>query len=168
MKYLNVTITFSFLQAPPISNPRFHRRSKSVGTDTYLEHKGKVAAPMATILQPYYKTSKTVNQPEMKDITNSRTSRYCLITQNADTDGELETLLYKGDVIPTTSGGAQVVFDDVECLKQFSPTGSPSRKRSSAAVDDPTTPGRKKSSQEVVEKRCSIGIQGHSTKKQRI
>lgn len=103
----------------------------------------------------------------MKDVTNPRTSRYCLITQAADTDGEIETKLYKGDVIPTTSGGAQVVFDDIECLKQLSPTGSPSRKRASAIIDEPVIPGKKNSLKEV-ESRCSVGIQGHSSKKQRV
>jgi kinesin family protein 23 len=102
----------------------------------------------------------------MKDITNARTSRYCLITQEADTDGELETKLYKGDVIPTTTGGAQVVFDDVECLTHMSPNRAlssppPARKRKS---DDRKTPNKKTD----VGSRCSTGIEGHSSKKQRI
>lgn len=46
-----------------------------------------------------------------------------------DTDGEAETQLYKGDIIQTCGGGAQVVFNDVECLKQRSPDSSPRRKR---------------------------------------
>jgi kinesin family protein 23 len=107
----------------------------------------------------------------MKDITNPRTSRYCLIHQEADTDGELETKLYKGDVIPTTSGGAQVVFSDVECLKQVSPTASPeehNRKRKSA-VDEPKTPGKScRKNLETVSSRCSQGIEGHYSKKQRL
>lgn len=98
----------------------------------------------------------------MRDITGGP-SRYCLITQEADTEGELETKLYKGDVIPTTSGGAQVVFDDVEMLKQLSPT-TPSRKRS--VDDDPKTPG-KMPSVEMVQSRCSIGIEGGRKKKSR-
>lgn len=96
---------------------------------------------------------------------NPRTSRYCLITQGADTDGALETKLYKGDVIPTTTGGAQVVFDDIECLKQLSPQASPPRKRKSNHNDK--TPS-KKASIDVVESRCSIGIEGRSSKKQRL
>lgn len=107
----------------------------------------------------------------MKDITNPRTSRYCLIHQEADTDGELETKLYKGDVIPTTSGGAQVVFNDVECLKQLSPTESSpnetNRKRKSA-TEDPKTPSKSRKNLEAVSSRCSQGIEGHYTKKQRL
>jgi kinesin family member 23 len=98
----------------------------------------------------------------MKDITGGP-SRYCLITQEADTEGELETKLYKGDVIPTTSGGAQVIFDDVEMLKQLSPA-TPTRKRS--AAEDPQTPG-KLASVEMVQSRCSIGIEGGRKKKSR-
>lgn len=104
----------------------------------------------------------------MKDL-NKRTSRYCLVTQGADTDGELETRLYKGDVIPTTSGGARIIFDDVECLKQISPNESPPRKRKSSHDEKAgkRTPG-KKPSIDVVESRCSIGIEGRSSKKQRV
>ena len=105
----------------------------------------------------------------MKDM--NRSSRYCLITQEADTDGELETKLYKGNVIPTISGGAQMVFDDVECLKQISPSGSPlQRKRKSTNAEERRTPGKSHSSGNVnpVESRCSVGIEGHSTKKQRV
>ncbi|CRL04318.1 CLUMA_CG017413, isoform A [Clunio marinus] len=142
-----------------VSNLR-HRRSKSVGNEKWLEHRPSHPVPLGTILQPYY-NAKTVTSPEMKDLKKAKSSRYCLIDQQADTDGELETKLYKGEVIPTTSGGAQVVFDDVECLKQKAPTDSPPRKRKSAhGADDQKTPKKNKSI-DVVESRCSIGIQGH-------
>lgn len=146
-----------------MSNSR-HRRSKSVGSERWLEHRAQNPVPLGTILQPYL-NSKSVKSPEFKDLTNKRTSRYCLVTQDADTEGELETKLYKGDVIPTTSGGAQVVFDDVECLTQFSPCDSPPRTHKRKSTQD-RTPGKKEGIDKV-ESRCSIGIQGHSTKKQR-
>jgi kinesin family protein 23 len=143
-----------------------------VGNEGWLEHKAPFVVAPGTVLQPFYKRTKSVTSPEMKDITNSRTSRYCLITQEADTDGELETRLYKGDVIPTTTGGAQVVFDDVECLKQLSPinatTTSPTtelRKRKSN-TEQRKTPS-KKSAAEIGDL-CSTGIEGHFTKKQRL
>lgn len=151
------------------SNPRY-RRSKSAGTDRWLEHRATNPVPLGTVFQPYYNRTKSVTSPEMKDITNPRTSRYCLVHQEADTDGELETKLYKGDVIPTTSGGAQVVFNDVECLKQISPTASPdgnTRKRKSAA-DEPKTPGKSKKNLEAVSSRCAQGIEGNFSKKQRL
>lgn len=148
-----------------VTNPR-HRRSKSVGNEGWLEHKAPTIVAPGTVLQPYYKRTKSVTSPEMKDITNSRTSRYCLITQEADTDGEIATKLYKGDVVPTTTGGAQVIFDDVECLKQLSPTASsPPRKRKSNA-EERKTPSKKSALD--LNSRCSTGIEGHHTKKQRL
>lgn len=86
---------------------------------------------------------------------NAKTSKYCLVSQGADTDGEVETRLYKGNVIPTCGGGAQVVFNDVECLKQRSPVVSPRRKRSS----DENTPMNR--NPDEIASRCSIGIQGN-------
>lgn len=99
---------------------------------------------------------------DLKDITGAKTSKYCLVSQGADTDGELETKLYKGEVIPTTGGGAQVIFNDVECLKQMSPIKTPQmRKRPSNESAYPETPRN-----EVIS-RCSIGIEGHTNKKPR-
>lgn len=110
-------------------------------------------------MQPYYKNRKSITKlTDARDITNTKTSKYCLVSQAADTDGEVETRLYKGNVIPTTGGGAQVVFDDVECLKQSSPIPSPQRKRHSNS--NPLTPVR-----DDVANRCSVGIEGHSNKK---
>lgn len=101
----------------------------------------------------------------MKDL--SGPSRYCLITQEPDTEGELETKLYKGDVLKTTSGGAQVIFDDVECLKQLSPNITPPRKRKSETErQTPGKIGKLQSSLDVVESRCSIGF--GSNKKHRV
>jgi kinesin family member 23 len=138
-----------------------HRRSKSVGNEKWLEHRAtNNPTKIGTILQPFY-NARQVKSPEMKDIT-SGPSRYCLITQEPDTEGELETKLYKGDVIPTTSGGAQVIFDGVEMLKELSPT---SRKRS--ADEDHQPNPQPLASIEMVQSRCSIGIEGGRKKKSR-
>lgn len=96
---------------------------------------------------------------DAKEITNPKTTKYCLVDQAADTDGDVETRLYKGNVIPTTGGGAQVVFNDVECLTQKSPVTSPTRKRPSDSDVIPLSPG----DQELTA-RCSIGIQGKKLK----
>jgi len=34
---------------------------------------------------------------------------------------EINFLFKQGDILPTSGGGAQVVFNDMECLKQSSP-----------------------------------------------
>lgn len=105
-----------------IANPR-HRRSLSADGRGWIEHAPNKLVPMGTVMKPSISNSKVVNKLKtVKDIANSKASKYCLISQEQDTDGELETKLYKGDVVPTCGGGAQVIFNDVEMLKQFSPT----------------------------------------------
>lgn len=151
------------LASVAVSNPR-HRRSKSAG-EKWLAHTATNPVPLGTIFQPYLPNRKTVNQlTEIKDVANSKTSKYCLISQQADTDGELETRLFKGDIIPTMTGGAQIVLNDVECLKQASPVTSPSRKRTSTDLNANLSP----LSKPEVAARCSIGIEGHFNKKPRV
>lgn len=105
-----------------IANPR-HKRSLSADGKGWVEHAPSKIVPMGTVLKPQITNSKFVNKlTNVKDIANSKSSKYCLISQEQDTDGELETKLYKGDIVPTCGGGAQVIFNDVEMLKQFSPT----------------------------------------------
>ncbi|XP_068617658.1 kinesin-like protein KIF23 [Battus philenor] len=114
--------TASSRRGVAIANPR-HRRSLSAEGRGWIEHAPNKLVPMGTVLKPVMGNSKHVNKlTNVKDIANSKTSKYCLISQEQDTDGELETKLYKGDVVPTCGGGAQVIFNDVEMLKQFSPT----------------------------------------------
>ncbi|XP_035735794.1 kinesin-like protein KIF23 isoform X1 [Vespa mandarinia] len=108
----------------PVVNPRY-RRSQSV--DRWIDHRPPPMVPVGTILQPVMHRKRSVTHlTDPKDITN-KASRYCLISQNQDEEGELETKLYKGDILPTCGGGAQVVFSDMEYLKQLSPV---TRKRS--------------------------------------
>jgi kinesin family protein 23 len=53
-------------------------------------------------------------------------------------------------VLPTSGGGAQVVFNDVETLKQKSPTATPVRKRNASASELRDT-----------EASCAVAIEGH-------
>lgn len=102
----------------PVSNPRY-RRSQSA--ERWVDHKPRNIVPIGTVLQPLMRRKRSVTRlTSPKEITDGA-SRYCLVTQEQDTDGELETKLFKGDILPTSSGGAQVVFNDMECLKQSSP-----------------------------------------------
>ncbi|XP_076292719.1 kinesin-like protein KIF23 [Lasioglossum baleicum] len=110
-----------------VSNPR-HRRSQSA--DRWIDHRPGALVPLGTVLQPLMRRRRSVTRlTSPKEITDGA-SRYCLVAQEHDTDGELETKLYKGDILPTSGGGAQVVFNDMECLKQQSPKA---RKRSGPA-----------------------------------
>jgi len=117
-----------------VSNPR-HRRSRSTDADMWLDHTpARGAVPLNTVLQPALKKRRSVTRLQEKDIVNNKTSKYLLTTQNQDEDGQLETRLYKGDVVPTAGGGRQVVFNDVEVLTQTSPTQELSPKKRSYEV----------------------------------
>ncbi|KAL7295722.1 hypothetical protein TKK_0011067 [Trichogramma kaykai] len=108
-----------------VANPRY-RRSQSA--DRWVDHRPESLVPVGTVLQPLMRRRRSVTKlTSPKEITDGA-SRYCLTAQNHDSEGELETKLYKADILPTSGGGAQVVFNDVECLKQLSPDGH--RKRS--------------------------------------
>ncbi|KAF2898219.1 hypothetical protein ILUMI_07957 [Ignelater luminosus] len=112
---------------------RRHRRSRSAG-EVWLEHNAIKPVALGTVLQPSMKKRKSVSKlKKASDVTNPRQNKYCLLAQEADAGGELETKLYKGDIVPTCGGGAQVIFNDVECLRQESPTGTRA----------PSTPSRK-------------------------
>ncbi|XP_045468256.1 kinesin-like protein KIF23 [Harmonia axyridis] len=112
-------------------NKNFHtpaprnRRSRSDG-EVWLEHNSVKPVPLGTLLQPAMKKRKSLTKlTKASDITNPKQSKYCLIAQDQDTDGEIETKVYKGDIVTTCGGGAQVIFNDVELLRQKSPTASP-------------------------------------------
>lgn len=190
IRYAHVYLSHP-IQGVPVANIR-HRRSRSTG-ERWLEHRAPNPVPLGTILQPYYRNRKSVTKlTDARDITNPKTTKYCLVSQAADTDGEVETRLIKGNVIPTTGGGAQVVFDDVECLKQSSPIKGGAalahRKRPSHPPQQQqhqqtprTTPpycsasgsgvnGAGSSSSGLltsgeVASKCSIGIEGHTNTK---
>lgn len=146
------------MKGVPVANVR-HRRSKSTD-ERWLEHRTTNPVPLGTIFQPFYKGRKSLTKlTDAKDLLNAKSSKYCLVSQGADTDGEVETRLYKGNIIPTCGGGAQIVLNDVECLKQRSPVTSPRRKRPS--TDElPAT-----ANPDEIQSRCSIGIQGKKNKK---
>lgn len=91
---------------------------------------------------------------DFSDIVNNKTSKYCLTTHSVDPDGDLETCLYKGDVVPTAGDGAQVLFNDVEILQHKSPQTSPLKNNSPMS-------GQISSPREVIEDRCAMAIEGH-------
>ncbi|KAG7210213.1 hypothetical protein KM043_011765 [Ampulex compressa] len=110
----------------PVVNPRY-RRSQSA--DRWIDHRPGPLVPVGTIFQPLMHNKRSVTQLTNPKDFMDKASRYCLVSQEQDTSGELETKLYKADILPTAGGGAQVVFNDIECLKQVSPVAN--RKRAS-------------------------------------
>ena len=78
-----------------MSNPR-HRRSRSAGDELWLDHRPVPVVELGTVMQPNMKKRKSVTKlTDAKDVTNSKMSKYCLMTQEQDSSGELETRLYK-------------------------------------------------------------------------
>ncbi|XP_054719121.1 kinesin-like protein KIF23 [Uloborus diversus] len=135
---------------PAVANPR-HRRSHSSSGDVWIEHKPIGNLELNTVLQPAMKKKKSVSKLEVKDVTKSDVSKYVLQHQEQDSQGEVETQLYKADVIPSAGGGAQVIFNDVEKLKQVSPP--------------PVYNLRKRSSENLplreIENRCTVSVECH-------
>ncbi|KAB0794107.1 hypothetical protein PPYR_13727 [Photinus pyralis] len=100
-------------------------RARGVG-DIWLEHNAVKPIALQTVLQPSMKRRKSVDRlKKATDVTNPKQSKYCLIAQESDGAGDIETRLYKGDIVPTCTGGAQVIFNGVERLREESPTRTP-------------------------------------------
>lgn len=131
-----------------------HRRSKSSGTETWVDHKPAGTVDTGSVMQPVMKKRRSVGKLGVKDVTQGA-SKYALMHQEQDDTGEVEQQLYKGDVIPSATGGAQVVFNEVETVKQLSPTSSRLRKRSSGH-------GRQSDDENFVAARCSVSMEGHA------
>jgi hypothetical protein len=62
----------------------------------------------------------------------------------------MKSLFIFQDIFHTAGGGAQVIFEDVERLKQQSPTATPSRKRSVSAGE-----------LEDTEAACAVSVERH-------
>nr|CAD7567848.1 unnamed protein product [Timema californicum] len=79
-----------------------HRRSRSAGNskDMWLDHRPGIPASLPTVMQPQMKKRKSITKlTDAKDVTGSKASKYCLMTQEQDSAGELETRLYKAKAI---------------------------------------------------------------------
>ncbi len=91
-------------------------------------------------MQPKMERKKSVSRIELSDAKKS--TKYVLTHQQQDEDGEVVTNLIKGKIIQSPSGGANVIFTDVETLqvKQQEPA-KPLRKRPSeeVVIDDKLT-----------------------------
>lgn len=75
-----------------VANPRY-RCSQSA--DRWVDHRPGAIAPVGTVLQPLMCRRRSVTRlTNPKEITDGA-SRYCLVAQEHDTDGELETKLFK-------------------------------------------------------------------------
>lgn len=114
----------------PVINPR-HNRSLSCSSMQWIHHKPQGTIDTGTVLKPKFKNGKSVRNLRSSDILSKNVAGYSVVHQDADSNGEVETSVYKGQIISTVCGGAQVVLNDVETMKQKSP-----QKKKRRAVSD--------------------------------
>lgn len=77
-------------------NTPVRRRSRSVGPcERWLEHRSGLATDLGTLLQPQMKKTKTLTKLTTPNDIVKSVSKYCLISQEPDTDGEIETRVVK-------------------------------------------------------------------------
>lgn len=112
----------------PIVNPR-HNRSLSCSSMQWIHHKPHGTIDTGTVLKPKFKNGRSVRNLRSSDILRKDAAGYSVVHQDADPNGEVETSVYKGHIISTVCGGAQVILNDIETMRQVSP------KRKRAASD---------------------------------
>ncbi|KAL7675542.1 hypothetical protein ACOME3_001810 [Neoechinorhynchus agilis] len=119
-----------------------HRRSSS-GHETWINHKPRDIQIKDQILQPRFnrrsKSYDVCSSRMLDDLTGPHAAnRYALIHQEKSGRGDLKTEVLKADVYPTTTGGAKVVFKEVESVQS---SQSLSRKRALFDSDKETESG---------------------------
>ena len=75
-----------------VANPRY-RRSQSA--DRWVDHRPEALVPVGTVLQPLMRRRRSITKLTSPNEITDGASRYCLTAQNHDSEGELETKLYK-------------------------------------------------------------------------
>jgi kinesin family protein 23 len=112
----------------PVVNPR-HNRSLSCSSMQWIHHKPQGTIDTGTVLKPKFKNGRSVKNLRSSDILRKDAAGYSVVHQDADPNGDVETSIYKGHIISTVCGGAQVIINDIEKMRQVSP------KRRRAASD---------------------------------
>ena len=106
----------------PVVNYK-HSRSLSCSSLQWVHHKPPGTIDTGTVLKPKIKNGRSVKNISSGDILRPDTGRYSVVHQDADANGDVETKVYKGQIFSTVCGGAQVVLDDIETMRQVSPKG---------------------------------------------
>ncbi|KAK8741573.1 hypothetical protein OTU49_002277, partial [Cherax quadricarinatus] len=139
-----------YLRGPAVCDQRY-RSSLVDQHDAWLNHCPKQMVPMGTALQPILNTQKVVTNVKKAHLEKNTITNYCLTTQDQDSQGEMETRVYKGDVLPTAGGGSQVVLKDVEVHKQ--------REIQNVGINKSLPKETPRIPTESIQERCSTGIQ---------
>lgn len=104
----------------PVVNPR-HNRSLSCSSMQWIHHKPSGTIDTGTVMKPKFKNGRSVKNLRSSDILRKDAGGYSVVHQDADPNGDVETSIYKGHIISTVCGGAQVILNDIETMKQVSP-----------------------------------------------
>lgn len=104
----------------PVINPR-HNRSLSCSSMQWIHHRPSGTIDTGTVLKPKFKNGRSVKNLRSSDILRKDAAGYSVVHQDADPDGEVNTSVYKGHIISTVCGGAQVILNDIETMRQVSP-----------------------------------------------
>ena len=84
-----------------------------------------LCSPLGEILQPQLKKKKTLAAPKARDFRSRQVDKYCLQHQEEDSEGDVETKLYKVVVmntrLPTSWRNIQFTFLLTPSLLPLSP-----------------------------------------------
>jgi kinesin family protein 23 len=95
----------------------------------WIHHKPQGTIDTGTVLKPKFKNGRSVKNLRSSDILRKDIAGYSVVHQDADPNGDVETSVYKGHIISTVCGGAQMIIDDIETMTQKSP---PKRRRAAS------------------------------------
>lgn len=95
------------------------RRSKSAEHEVWLDHRPANVQPLETLFQT--RMRKRISTSKLKVADTQEASKYVLTHQQATSQGGMETQLFKGDVLPSMTGGTRVVLNEVETLRTSPP-----------------------------------------------
>lgn len=147
-------------QLPPAAA---RRRSKSQGANVWLDHRPVPLLATDNLMQASLpagdKRRKSNGEINAKDVEKS--SKYMMTAQRVDSEGEIETHVVKGDIIPTLAGGTEVKMTEVEIVQRRRLSPGENKKRSYSKTRAPTDADQV----EEVQERCKIAIEGHGNQR---
>ncbi|KAI0983115.1 hypothetical protein GJ496_005329 [Pomphorhynchus laevis] len=88
--------------------------------DLWLDHRPRGTIQTDGILQPIFHKRRSVSCISLR--TTLSANKYALTDQHQTREGELITRLVKGEILASRSGGANVIFTDVETVHLLSPS----------------------------------------------
>ena len=76
-----------------MSNQRY-RRSRSAG-QVWIDHQSEKTVPTNTVMTPILKKKRSLNRLSERDLVDPKVSNYMVTHQEQDSDGDVETKIYK-------------------------------------------------------------------------